>query len=290
MESKELNCKWHFAEVMGGIDQGPNEAMGQTFKKAPYNTLVRESIQNSLDASINNEPVVVEIKFRKISSEVLRNFRNDLRKHIQGGLKYTDDPELALEKRWKRTKVLIHTIPQTDKLDNIDKYNSVAIGLNFDELSMKTLKEVSNAKYVLVVSQHVPEYKRAYLYKVEGAAELVHTVDDSCLSRFVEAKDPSSHTYVKFRLKDANTALRWPIIDLAAVHKVQGGSHSPRVVSMSDIIKVSDSFNLSESAISHTPAVKIEIHNHIDHADISGVQGDIHIDQGDANIQNYNEK
>ena len=46
----EIGCKWHFAEQTGGTDIGPNDAMSQIFKKVPYEALVRESIQNSLDA------------------------------------------------------------------------------------------------------------------------------------------------------------------------------------------------------------------------------------------------
>lgn len=63
MSKAEKNCQWHFAPRVGGIDQGPNEAMGDIFKKLPYQALVREAIQNSLDAAKNDdEPVIVTFK------------------------------------------------------------------------------------------------------------------------------------------------------------------------------------------------------------------------------------
>lgn len=63
MSKAEKNCRWNFAPRVGGIDQGPNEAMGDIFKKLPYQALVREAIQNSLDAAKNeDEPVIVTFK------------------------------------------------------------------------------------------------------------------------------------------------------------------------------------------------------------------------------------
>ncbi len=63
MSKAEKNCKWNFAPRTGGIDQGPNEAMGDIFKKLPFDALVREALQNSLDAAKNDEePVIVTFK------------------------------------------------------------------------------------------------------------------------------------------------------------------------------------------------------------------------------------
>ncbi len=82
--AKELNCKWYFAEAIGGQDQGPNEAMSETFKKVPYDALVREAIQNSLDARKSPlEPVVVDFNFGRISKSDFPNF-SELKYHILG--------------------------------------------------------------------------------------------------------------------------------------------------------------------------------------------------------------
>lgn len=93
MSQIEKGCKWNFAQRNGGIDQGPNDAMGDTFKKLPYDALVRESIQNSLDAAKDDTTPVV-VTFKRSSFEPTKYpelFK--LRKHIQACLDFynTDD-------------------------------------------------------------------------------------------------------------------------------------------------------------------------------------------------------
>ena len=92
MSKAELNCCWHFAKSLGGQDQGPNDAMGENFKKAPFDSLVRESIQNSIDAQADPDvPVIVTFSFKKTTS---RNYPElfDIRRHIRGCLDmYNDD-------------------------------------------------------------------------------------------------------------------------------------------------------------------------------------------------------
>ena len=89
MTVREKNCKWYFEDQpSGGREIGPNNAMEQSFKKHPYASLVRESIQNSLDAVLDkNEPVKVKYGFREMKSEDFPNFF-DLRNHIQGCIDY----------------------------------------------------------------------------------------------------------------------------------------------------------------------------------------------------------
>lgn len=91
MANAEGKCSWHFAVKNGGVHQGPNEAMGDTFKKLPYESLVRESLQNSLDAAAGDEPVVVNFRHRRVDS---RNYPKmfELREHIEACLKmYPND-------------------------------------------------------------------------------------------------------------------------------------------------------------------------------------------------------
>lgn len=72
----ELNCKWHFAAMdTNAGDEGPNSAMSQTFAHFPCSALVRESIQNSLDAALDeNSPVVVCFEYRTLSRNSYKNF------------------------------------------------------------------------------------------------------------------------------------------------------------------------------------------------------------------------
>ena len=63
MAGREKKCKWHFADQPNGQEVGPNNAMEQSFKSHPYASLVRESIQNSLDAVLDKSQPV-RMKFR----------------------------------------------------------------------------------------------------------------------------------------------------------------------------------------------------------------------------------
>lgn len=83
MASSELDCRWHFAPSSGGQDQGPNEAMSELFKKDPFESLVRESIQNSLDAVYDKSlPVHVHFRWRKMNGNSYEGLFG-LRKHFQ---------------------------------------------------------------------------------------------------------------------------------------------------------------------------------------------------------------
>ena len=77
----EKNCKWHFDES-GQAKTGPNDSIHETFKANPYYSIVRESIQNSLDAVLNVEkPVEVSFEFdRLVKAEYPNLF--DIKKHI----------------------------------------------------------------------------------------------------------------------------------------------------------------------------------------------------------------
>ena len=88
MANLELNCKWHFAEQLGGREDGPNDPMQDNFKKTPYASLIRESIQNSLDVPLDtSNPVRMEFAISRIRAREYANFF-DLREHIQGCLKH----------------------------------------------------------------------------------------------------------------------------------------------------------------------------------------------------------
>ena len=87
--SREKDCKWYFGPQSGQV-VGPSDAVGQNFKNL-YGSLVREAIQNSLDAAADvTKPVRVRFEFGTISSNDFPNFF-DLRHHIQGCLDYYKD-------------------------------------------------------------------------------------------------------------------------------------------------------------------------------------------------------
>lgn len=83
-------CKWFFAEAPINQDLGPNDAKFEIFKP-DVNSLVRESIQNSMDA-VDDDSVPVRMSFR------IRSFQRDsfpsffgLNAHVDGCLRYWGD-------------------------------------------------------------------------------------------------------------------------------------------------------------------------------------------------------
>ena len=88
MAGREKNCKWYFADQPNVQEVGPNNAMEQSFKKHPYAALVRESIQNSLDAVLDKtEPVLVAFSFKEMKGCDYPEFF-ELKEHIKGCLDY----------------------------------------------------------------------------------------------------------------------------------------------------------------------------------------------------------
>ena len=91
MSEIELGCKWHF-DPRGGQDQGPNDAKSIAFRKDSTAALVRESIQNSLDAVYDiTKPVEVIFRFRKMTKAFSEFF--NLKEHIQGCLDMYDSSD-----------------------------------------------------------------------------------------------------------------------------------------------------------------------------------------------------
>lgn len=70
----EKNCNWYFKSE-GGRDVGPNDPVDEKFKGQPYYSIVREAIQNSLDAvDDENKPVKVDFTFFELNRNDYPNF------------------------------------------------------------------------------------------------------------------------------------------------------------------------------------------------------------------------
>lgn len=87
--AKEKNCKWFFADLPDAAQEiGPNNPTEQAFRQAPYESLIRESIQNSLDAVLDKElPVLVKYEYKSIEGNDFPEFFK-LKDHIQGCIDY----------------------------------------------------------------------------------------------------------------------------------------------------------------------------------------------------------
>lgn len=98
--SKELGCKWYFGPQDSANRKGPNSATAMSFKDEDFNSLVRESVQNSLDAvKDSTKPVEVSFALRSFNGLEFPNFF-ELKKHIQGCLDKFPNNENA-EKRFR---------------------------------------------------------------------------------------------------------------------------------------------------------------------------------------------
>lgn len=90
-DTLEKGCKWFFAPGVN-YSIGPTDAAGQNFKGA-WDSLVRECIQNSLDAVKDpNQPVIVKFDFKNMPIRSYTNFF-ELKTHIESCL--TTFPDTA---------------------------------------------------------------------------------------------------------------------------------------------------------------------------------------------------
>lgn len=129
----ELDCKWHFAELVGdsASGEGPNSAMSQTFAQFPCAALIRESIQNSLDAVLEDtKPVTVCYEYRTLEKQDYDNFFK-ISEHIE-----------ACHKLFKGNKVAEAIFPaMLDYLNNtkeigfirVSDYNTKGMNYNKDD-------------------------------------------------------------------------------------------------------------------------------------------------------------
>lgn len=173
----------------------------------------------------------------------------------QRGLIYTDDPELALTKKWNRTKVLVFVDVNKQHWEKIDTIDSVAVGVEMDLHAFAVVKDFSKAKYVVVTNAGKEDKFKYKLYKVKSEPELVYEIDkDKCLSitytnpnpevTYVEngkeVKKPIvSSAYIKFSFEDKATI---PLLNISRnklenTKPVGEDRHRPRIAKMSDIIE-----------------------------------------------------
>ena len=85
MNVLECNCSWHFAkQPEASQDVGPNNAAAEHFTETPYPSLIRESIQNSLDVVLDkSRPLRMKFEFGNLRTNTFKAFY-ELRSHIEG--------------------------------------------------------------------------------------------------------------------------------------------------------------------------------------------------------------
>lgn len=90
----EKDCTWSF-RLEGGTDIGPNDPLHITFKGNAYYSIVREAIQNSLDAVNDPEkPVTVSFQYFELNRQEYPEFFK-IETHIEQSLQYFEKNEDA---------------------------------------------------------------------------------------------------------------------------------------------------------------------------------------------------
>lgn len=130
MSNLELNCKWHFAIQHGGREDGPNDPMQDNFKKTPYASLIRESIQNSLDVPLDPmQPVRMDFSISRIRAREYSNFF-ELKKHIEGCIRHfpnNDDAKAC----YKPMLDFLNSLDEFDNLYYIKVSDFNTLGMNY---------------------------------------------------------------------------------------------------------------------------------------------------------------
>ena len=139
LKNMEKNCKWYF-KLEGGRDVGPNDPVDEKFKGQPYYSIVREAIQNSLDAvDDENKPVKVDFKFFELNRNDYSNLF-DIEKNIKLCQSYYNDNDNA-ERLFKDMLYYLNGNVEGKKRLNlsclkISDYNT--IGMRYDVNNTKS--------------------------------------------------------------------------------------------------------------------------------------------------------
>ena len=148
MADREKKCKWYFSDQpQGGQEIGPNNAMEQSFKKHPYASLVRESIQNSLDAVLDeSQPVRMKYEFRELKAVDYPNLF-EISSHIQGCMDYYPKNKNAKDVYTPMLKLL-------DGCKNGDSLKYIRVS-DYNTKGMKYSEETDSPFYAFVRSAGV---------------------------------------------------------------------------------------------------------------------------------------
>lgn len=190
-------ASWHFAPTGGGIIQGYNNAGAEHFKQDPIGKLVRETIQNSLDAHEDGlEAVVVEVKQAEIDREHIG--ADGLKLHLQRALERTRKTGQAEGQKAYRKALAVIERPAIPCLSIIDRNTTGLQGRRWDSLIYEEgtpEKETSggvaggsfgigkNASYniadlhTVIYSTRYTDGKRGRVERMTGRAQLVSHQD-----------------------------------------------------------------------------------------------------------------
>lgn len=129
------NCRWYFPVIVNGHKQGENDGMTDLFSGPTFHALVRESLQNSLDAHQKNnpEPTRVEFSLRRVSSSLLKDVF-DIRSHIEACMRYCGETTETEGGKFSSMVKYLDSVQEGDVLVlDISDYNTNGMDYRYDE-------------------------------------------------------------------------------------------------------------------------------------------------------------
>ncbi len=120
------SLKWYFPKAENVSGRGENEPQKELFPGDVYQTMIRESIQNSLDHPNQkvSKPVRVEYKLYKCSTDDYDYLKDDLREHIQSCF------NLSQADKFKRMLEVL-SLPSFYMLE-VSDYNTIGMDYDYD--------------------------------------------------------------------------------------------------------------------------------------------------------------
>ena len=134
MNALECNCTWHFAkQPEASQDVGPNNAAAEHFTATPYPSLIRESIQNSLDVVLDkSQPLRMKFEFGKLRTKTFASFYQ-LRSHIAGVISLYKDKAKPQYEEMLNCFDLLYNGQQVVEYIKVSDYNTKGMDYKPDD-------------------------------------------------------------------------------------------------------------------------------------------------------------
>ena len=139
LNPKQLKCiKWYFPPTCGGVAQGFNDSGKEFFAAGVPEHVVREIIQNSLDAKstrYSDRPVTIKMEKIEMDRDIIN--ANEIAKHVEESLKSTTEQQNEKGIKFYNNALKILKKPKIPVLKVIDKNTTGLDGSKWDALVYK---------------------------------------------------------------------------------------------------------------------------------------------------------
>lgn len=134
----DINNRWVFPIIPDEEDitpVGPNNSAKMSFDRAKWNSLVREAVQNSLDAVDDDSiPVSMKFHFKKLEPSKWPQLINGLKSHIEGGLDFFSRSTQKVDglELYERKLAYLDNAIKKDTLVYLEISDSNTTGMEYD--------------------------------------------------------------------------------------------------------------------------------------------------------------